>query len=120
MLTQPTHINGVIGKYLSEYFSYELLGYCDNQDFLAYKILRSFGIKKNFTLREKNIFLKFYYFLKAIYILKNINNLINLLRIKYLGIDIGKITLVDLIRRTGDPTINKINFKLIYHFSKSL
>lgn len=114
------YINGVIGKYLSEYFSYELLGYCDNQDFLAYKILRSFGIKKNFTLREKNIFLKFYYFLKAIYILKNINNLNNLLRIKYLGIDIGKITLDDVIRRTGDPTINKINFKLVYHFSKSI
>lgn len=114
------YTNGVIGKYLSEYFSYELLGYCDDEDFLANKILRSFGIKKNFTRKEKNIFLKFYYFLKAIYILKNINHINDFLKTKYLGIDIGKITFDDVIRRTGDPTINETNFKLIYHFSKSM
>ena len=114
------YVNGIIGKYLSEYFSYELLGYCDENDFLSYKILRSFGIKKNFKLKEKNIFLKFYYFLKAIYFLRNINQVNNLLKIKYLGIDIGKITFDDVIRRTGNPTIDKINFKLVYHFSKSI
>ena len=114
------YINGIIGKYLSEYFSYDLLGYCEDEDFLSYKILKSFGIEKNFLLIENNFFLRVYYFLKSLHYLKDLDQVNSLLKVKYLGIDIGKITFDDVLRRTGNPTINKLNFKFIYHFSKSM
>lgn len=114
------YLNGIIASYLKNYFNLDLIGFCDENDLLSHNILKSFNIKKFFFLKDKNLFSKILSFFKAIKILKKINNIDSLLKLKYLGIDIGKITFDDVIRRTGDPTINKINFKLIYHFSKSI
>lgn len=114
------YANSIIGKYLEEYHDYELLGFCDNYDLASELIMRSFGIKKFYYLYEKNFFIKFSYFLKALIKIKKIKNMNNFLKMKYNDIDVGKIVYDDVLRRSGQPTLDTLSFKLAYHFSLAL
>ena len=115
-----SHANSIIGKYLEEYYNSELLGFCDNYDLTSEIIMRSFGIKKFHYLYERNFFVRFFYFLLALRTLNNIKNINKFLNLRYNNIDIGMIVYDDVLRRSGQPTLDKISFKLIYHLSQAL
>ena len=114
------YLNSIIGKYLEEFYNSKLIGFCDNYDIPSEIIMRSFGIKKFYYLYDKNFFIRFFYFFIALIKIKKIKNINKFFKLKYNGIDIGKIVYDDIIRRSGTPTFNQISFKMIYHLSEAL
>lgn len=114
------HINSIIGKYLEEFLDCELIGFCDNYDHTSEVILRSFGINNVCYLFNRNPLIKFFYFLLTLKIFFSLKNINSFLKYKYNKIDIAKIVYDDVLRRSGQPTINTISFKLCLHFSNAL
>ena len=114
------HGNCIIGKYLQEYYNANLIGFCDSHDKTSEIIIRSFKIKEFVYLKQKNLITQLIYFIYALNIISNFKNIYDLLNFKFNNIDLGKIVYDDVLRRSGQPTINDITFKLCLHFSKAL
>ena len=80
----------MIGKYVSDYYNYNQIGFILKGDVGSEVVLRSYGINKIIYLDKNNLFLRFKFFIEAIKIINKIKSIDNFLKLE----------------------INEINFKL--------
>ena len=105
---------------MQEYYNANLIGFCDSHDKTSEIIIRSFKIKEFVYLKQKNLITQLIYFIYALNIISNFKKYLRFIKLKFNNIDLGKIVYDDVLRRSGQPTINDITFKLCLHFSKAL
>ena len=63
----------MIGKYVSDYYNYNQIGFILKGDIGSEVVLRSYGINKIIYLDKNNLFLRLNFFLKAIKIIIKLN-----------------------------------------------
>lgn len=121
LLNHPAYpiSNAIIGNYLKEIDGSKLIGLVKLNDLHNEVILRSFGIAKFIYLRPMSIFQNLYYTYKALKILDS-KNIQQVIKLKFKGIDVGMSAYDSYIRYTGNPTLDKINFKFRFFFIESL
>ena len=112
--------NAIIGKYLCKIKNLRPICLIDENDFFGEVFLRSYGYNNFLYIPKNNFFIRYIYFIKAIIFLKDIIDLKSFTKLKIDKINLGLITYEHFLRHSGYGTINKINFKLIYHFALSL
>lgn len=110
----------LISKYLSMVKRKKLIALIRKQDIKSELIFRSYGVKKFIYFDEFNFLDRIIFFIKTLKILKDYKCIDNFLNININGIDHGKAVYEHLVRFTGIPTFDKLNFKFYYFFSKSL
>ena len=92
----------------------------NKKDIQSEIIMRSYGFKSFKYLREPNIFSHLFVFIKSYLLLINNKSPKDFLKLKFRDIFYGKIVSEHVIRHTGYPQINDINFSVIYNFSVAL
>ena len=110
----------IIGKYVSDYYSYNQIGFILKGDIGSEVVLRSYGINKIIYLDKNNLFLRLKFFLQAIKIINKIKSIDEFLNLKINGINFGKSIYEHIVRFTGIGTIDKISFKFYYCLSEGL
>jgi hypothetical protein len=111
--------NSIIGNYLKEIHGVKLIGLVKLNDIHNEVTLRSFGIKKFIYLKPMSFFQSIYYIYKSLKIL-NSKNIQQIIKLKFKGIDVGMPAYDSYIRYTGNPTLEKPNFKFRIFFIESL
>jgi hypothetical protein len=121
LLNHPAYpiSNAIIGNYLKEIDGSKLIGLVKLNDLHNEVILRSFGIAKFIYLRPMSIFQTLYYTYKALKILDS-KNIQQVIKLKFKGVDVGMSAYDSYIRYTGNPTLDKANFKFRIFFIESL
>ncbi len=119
-LPQDAICHGIVAKYLQDKFKFDLIGFIDKENLEAEIILRSFGVKNFIYLSNQNILIRIKYFLQALKIIKKFDGVSKFLKFKYNKIDIGKTVYEHILRHTGVPSTNNINFKFILHLSEAI
>ncbi len=112
--------NAIIGKYLCKIKNLKPICLIDENDTFGEVFLRSYGYNNFIYIPKNNFFIRYIYFIKTIIFLKDIIDIKSFIKLKINKIKIGLITYEHFLRHSGYGTINKINFKLIYHFAQSL
>ena len=114
-INQPlyTYTNLLSAKFLNEFHQYKILGVLRQGDIKAELIFKAFGVKNFYILKKQNLISRIIYIFKALYLIKNIENIEEFCKIKFNNTEIGFSTYDSYIRYTGDPSIQKVNPKLI-------
>ena len=110
----------MIGKYVSDYYRYNQIGFILKGDIGSEVVLRSYGINKIIYLDKNNLFLRLKFFLEAIKIINNIKSIDEFLNFEINGINFGKPIYEHIVRHTGIAAIDKFSFKFYYFLSEAL
>ena len=127
ILTSFVHIpedqicNSLVSKYIERTFKAKsIIPLINKKDIQSEIIMRSYGFKSFKYLEEPNIFSHLFVFIKSYFLLINNRSPKDFLKLKFRDIFYGKIVSEHVIRHTGYPQINNINFSVIYNFSVAL
>ena len=127
ILTSFVHIpedqicNSLVSKYIERTFKAKsIIPLINKKDIQSEIIMRSYGFKSFKYLKEPNIFNHLIIFIKSYLLLSNNKSPEDFLKLKFRNIFYGKIVSEHVIRHTGYPQINNINFSVIYNFSIAL
>ena len=110
----------IIGKYLEKILNLKTVGIQEHYSFYYTKLFKSYNYDQIENFKKINIFKKFNLFLKSKKILKKQKNIDNFINYEVDGVKIGKIVYEHYIRFTGNPTIDKFDFKVNYFLFKAL
>jgi hypothetical protein len=110
----------MIGKYVSDYYNYNQIGFILKGDIGSEVVLRSYGINKIIYLDKNNLFLRFKFFIEAIKIINKIKSIDEFLNLEINGINFGKPVYEHIVRHTGVAAIEKFSFKFYYFLSEAL
>lgn len=110
----------ILGKYLEKILKIKAIGSMENKHFFINKLFKGYGYEEVHIFKRHNIFkrLKLFYISKKILIkLKTFNNFLNYEKD---GVKIGKIVYEHYVRFTGEPSLDKFNFKINYFLFQAL
>jgi len=121
LLNHPAYpiSNAIVGNYLKEIYGSKLIGLIKLNDLHNEIILRSFGITKFIYLRPMSVLQSLYYIYKGLKILDS-KNIEQIIKIKFKNIDVGMPAYDSYVRYTGNPTLEKKNFKFAIFFIETL
>ena len=108
-----TYTNILSAKFLNEFHQYKILGVLRQGDIKAELLFKAFGVKNFYILKKQNLISRIIYIIKALNLIKNVENINEFCKIKFNNTEIGYSTYDTYIRYTGDPSIQKVNPKLI-------
>jgi len=114
------YANILSAKFLNEFYQYKLLGVLREGDIKAEIIFKAFGVRNFYILRRPNLISRIIYLIKALYLIGNVKNINEFCKIKFNRIEVGYSTYDSYIRYAGDPSLKKINPKLISMLSLCL
>ena len=103
--------NSIIAKYLANIKKSKIIAIIDKEDIQAEIIMRSYGIKNFRYLKNPSLISEIIFFIKSFFYYKKSKLFKNLLNYKKNKIHFGKIVIEHVIRHTGKPYIEKLDFK---------
>ena len=114
-----TMANILIGKYLQLFYGSQCIGLLRKGDIRAELLFRSYGINMFYFYEFGGFYQRSKYIYKSVIKLKNINSIKKFCNIKFNKIDIGLTSYDSFMRYTLNPTLKKINSKLIIFFAEA-
>ena len=111
--------NSIIAKYLANIKKSKIIGIIDKEDIQAEIIMRSYGVKNFRYLKNPSLISEIIFFIKSFFLIQKIKTFKNLLNYKRNKIHFGKIVIEHVIRHTGKPYIEKLDFKICYYLSQA-
>ena len=111
--------NSIIAKYLANIKKSKIIAIIDKEDIQAEIIMRSYGIKNFRYLKNPSIISEIIFFIKSFFLLEKIKTFKNFLNYKKNKIHFGKIVIEHVIRHTGKPYIEKLDFKVCYFLAQA-
>lgn len=109
----------ITGKYLSEYYEEDLIGFIIKGDIPSEVTLRSFGIKEFIYLDKGSFISRIKLFLNAYETISKFNTMDEFLKYKSDKIEIGKAVYENFVRYTGEGTTEKLSFKFCYFLANA-
>ena len=111
--------NSIIAKYLANIKKSKIIAIIDKEDIQAEIIMRSYGIKNFRYLKNPSIISEIIFFIKSFFLLEKIKTFKNFFNYKKNKIHFGKIVIEHVIRHTGKPYIEKLDFKVCYFLAQA-
>ncbi len=115
-----TLVNTVSAALLNKYYNYKLSAILRPGDIKAEILLRSFGVKKFYNIKQIGFFDRIKYVNKAINLINKNLTIKKFLKIKYNKIEVGISTYDTFIRYTKNPNLKLINNELIVMLAECL
>ena len=110
----------ILGKYLEKILKIRAVGSQEQSHFFVNKLFQSYNYSRIHVFKRMSFFKRLKLFHKSKKILANLKKFENFINYEKDGVKIGKIVYEHYIRFTGQPSLNKFNFKINYFLFRAL
>ena len=112
--------NVIIGKFLGNISSQNLIGFIRFGDLKSEVLFRSFGVDKFLYFKNKNFFQRLKYIYISLKIIDNKDSIKKFCKLKISQVDIGLPSYDSYIRYTGKPTLENVNEELLIFLADTI